>query len=395
MRCALTISALLLTTWLTPGCAELEYDNKAAVFDRPYEPINDSLGNIWLKTCYLYPVRDYLIFSWAGRALAGDEAWDVGPDGQVADGPFFVNRDIRGIPGDQLRVGPPAAAPPAGPWQVKKAKEKGATPGFIGEDAGGRTFLVKLDDPAYPELGTSAEMIGSRIYWLMGYRVPTTYLTRIDGTGDARYDGKRATASAFVPGKAVGEFKFDCYRMRREVRALRLVAAWLNDTDRTDNNTLVAVEDGRAFCYLVDFNSCLGSWNGHPKEAWRGWRYTWDVEYQLLGAATLGLLPALPRTVPVKSPAVGSFELLTEGNARAWRSQNPNTAFDRMTQADAEWMARRMAAVTIDQLRAVVASAEFTDPVDGEAVLEMLQRRRERLLEAWRRGGLLEDVAGG
>jgi hypothetical protein len=390
MRWVPTITIFVLLAGLSAGCAEFEYHNKAAVFDRPCEPLNDSLANIWLKTCYFYPARDYLIFSWAGRALTGDEAWDVTPEGRVPDGPFFVNRNVGGISPEQIRLGPPDAAPPVGAWRIKKPKDKGATPGFVGEDASGRTFLVKVDNAAYPELGTSAEIIGSRLYWLMGYRVPATYLTTVEDTGDARYDGKRATASPFLPGKAVGEFKFDDYRMRREVRAARLVAAWLNDTDRTDNNTLVMVEDGRALCYLVDFNSCLGSWNGRPKDPWRGRRYAWDVEYQLLGVFTLGLLPSMPRTMPIKSPAVGLFDLMTSGDPRAWRSQNPNTAFDRMTRADAEWIARRMAEVSLVQLQAVVASAQLTRPEDADSLLEMLQRRRERLLQAWGLGDLLK-----
>jgi hypothetical protein len=395
MRRASVISIALLFACLLHGCAELEYDNKAAVFDRPCEPLNDSLADIWLKTCYLYPARDYLTFSWAGRAFFGDEAWDVAPDGLVADGPFFVNRDIRAIPADDLRSGPPDTAPPTAPWRVKKSKESGATAGFLGEDAAGRTYFVKLDDPAYPELGTSAEIVGARLYWLMGYRVPATCLTKIEGTGDARYDGRRATASAFVPGRIIGQFKFDSYRMRREVRAMRLVAAWLNDTDRTDNNTLVTIEDGRALCYLLDFNSCLGSWNGRPKEPWRGRRYAWDVEYQILGATTLGMLPALPRSLPAGSPAIGAFDLLAAGDPKAWRSQNPNSAFDRMTRADAEWIARRMAAVSPTQLRAVAASAQFTSQADADAVLQMLQTRRERLLTAWGFGDLLNAADGG
>jgi hypothetical protein len=395
MRPALAISLLMLLGWLSGGCAKLEYENRAAVFDRPFAPHNDSVPDIWFKTCYLYQARDYLTLSWAGRGLFGDEAWDVTPAGEVCDGPFFINRGIGGVSAEQLRAGPGDGPPAAGPWRIKKAKEKGATPGFVGEDAAGRTFLVKLDDAACPELGTSAEMIGSRVYWLMGYRVPGTFLVTINGTGDSRYDGRRATASAYLPGKVLGGFKFDCYRMRREVRALRLVAAWLNDIDRGDNNTVVTVEDGRALCYLVDFNSCLGSWNGRPKEAWRGWRYAWDVEYQLLGIATLGLLPRLPRSVPRGTPAVGSLDLLAEGDARAWRSQNPNTAFDRMTKADAEWIARRMAGVSRAQLKAVVAAAQFTCQEDADSVLETLLIRRERLLRAWGLGDLLSVADGG
>ena len=395
MRWLRLVSTLVLLTCCLGGCAKLEYENRAAVFDRPFEPHADSIADIWFKTCYLYQARDYLTFSWAGRALLGDEAWDVTAEGGVCDGPFFVDRDIRGVTTDLLRLGPSEAAPADGPWRIRKPKDKGATPGFVGEDSAGRTFLVKLDDAAFPELGTSAEIIGSRIYWLMGYRVPCTYLVTISGTGDARYDGKRATASAYLPGKVIGGFKFDCYRMRREVRALRLVAAWLNDTDRVDNNNMASVEDGRAVCYVVDFNSCLGSWNGRPKEPWRGWRYAWDVEYQLVGIVTLGLLPRIPHSVPIKSPAVGSFDLLTPSEPRAWRSQNPNTAFDRMTKADAEWIARRIAAVSRAQLEAVVSSARFTRQEDADSVLEMLLIRRERLLPAWALGDLLAAADGG
>jgi len=181
----------------------------------------------------------------------------------------------------------------------------------------------------------------------------------------------------------VGGFKFDPYRLRREIRALRLVCAWLNDVDRTDNNTLVSIQDGRGICYLVDFNSCLGSWNGRPKESRRGWRHEWDVEYQILSALTLGLLPRLPAESPVPSAAVGRLDTLNHADARRWRSQLASTAFDRCTQEDAEWIARRIAAVTADQLQAIVAAAEFTRVEDARAVLRMLQARRRRVLAAW------------
>jgi hypothetical protein len=389
----LAIAVFFLGTF-AGGCSELKYDNTATTFDRPFLGDHDTLGRIWLKTCYLYPIRDYLTFIWAGRLLFGDEAWNAGPDGGVADGPFFTNRDIRSLSPLQVGIGPASAEAPLPPWRVKKPKESGGTPGFVGEDSSGRTFLVKFDQPDYPELGTSAEIIGSRIYWLMGYRVPATYLVNIEGTGQRDYDGRRATASLFVPGELVGGFKFDCHRMRREIRALRLVAAWLNDTDRTDNNTLVAVENGVAACYLVDFNSCLGSWNGRPKEGWRGWRYAWDVEYQLLTLLTLGALPRLPGPALLRSPAVGSFDLMTDGDPHAWRSQGPNTAFDRLTRADADWMARRMGAVSVEQLASIVAAAQMTNPDDADAVLRMLLARRRRIVQAWHLDALSACTGG-
>lgn len=442
------LSGLLAACLLAAGCADFHYDNTATVFEvaqasrlpgpccgaRTVKCIHrrngdatevyasfgdDTLANIWLKTSYLYPARDYLTVDWAWRALFGDEAWNVTADGGVADGPFFVNRDITGLSAEQARTGAATAPPPVGPWRVKKAKDKGLTTGFVGEDSTGRTFLVKLDHPDYPEMGTSAEMIGSRLTWLMGYHVPAVYLVRVEGTEDARYDGKRATASLFVPGEVVGGFKFDHYRMRREMRALRLVATWLNDTDRVDNNTLVAIEERKgpsedsrpsleAKCYLVDFNSCLGSWNGRPKEAWRGWRHAWDVECQLLGLLSVGLLPRVPETVEIRSPAVGAWDVMAapdtaptpagggwSADATHWKTQNPNTAFDRMTASDAAWMARRMAAVSHAQLKAIVSSAQFARQADAEWVVHMLVRRRECVLQSWGLGDLLPQADDG
>lgn len=377
------LALCLLAISLPAGCANRRYENTARAFDRPTHASNDTLAAIWFKTCYVYPGRDYLTLSWAGRALFGDEAWNVEPDGEVADGPFFANRDTRAVSPASLLADPFHAGIPVSPWHITRRKDHGATPGFVGQDATGRTFFVKLDDPDYPELGTSTEIIGSRIYWLLGYHVPPTYLIALDGTGDDRFDGKRATASLAVPGNVLGGFPFDRFSLRREVRATRLVAAWLNDTDRTDNNTLIAVDQDQVVCYYLDFNSCLGSWNGRPKEPWRGWRYAWDVEYQILGLLTLGLLPNLPNSAPLPRPAVGSFDLLTWTSARAWRAQNPNSAFDRLTQADAAWIARRMAAISLEQLRAVVASAGLSDPDDAAAVLQMLVTRRESVLRAW------------
>src|SRR5690606_11987406 len=151
----------------------------------------------------------------------------------------------------------------------------------------------------------------------------------------------------------------------------------------------IAVDQNQVVCYYLDFNSCLGSWNGRPKEPWRGWRYAWDVEYQLLGLLTLGLLPNLPNSAPLPRPAVGSFDLLTWTSARAWRAHNPTAAFDRLTQADAAWIARRMAALSLELLMSVLASAGLSDRDDAAAVLQMLVTRRESVLRAWSLEALL------
>lgn len=380
----------MFSCWFAAGCARFEYNNTANVFDKPFVGHDEKPPGIWLKSYCFYPARDLLTLDWAWRALHDKEAMNITPDGDVADGPFFTNRNIKSLSPDAVRIGPATEPPPQGPWRVRKVKHKGRTPGFIGEDATGRTWLVKLDHPRYPEMGTSAEMIGSRLTWLMGYHVPAIYLVQVDGTGFARYDGKRATASLFVPGRVVGGFKFDHYRMRREVRGLRLVAAWTNDVDRGDNNTLVAVENGAATCYLVDFNSCFGSWNGRPKAAWRGHRYALDMGHLIVKILTLGILPRIPPAGVLQSRAVGHVSLLDLRDAATWKSENPNTAFERLTQADAAWMGRRIAAASDEQLTAAVAAAEFSSPADSEWILAVLRQRRRHVLRAWKLEGLLE-----
>ena len=123
-----------------------------------------------LKTIIFYPARDWLTFDWLGRLLLGDEAWNA-EGGQVADSSFFTNRNLAKLPPKAAAGGPCTMPPPRPPILLVKAKLSGRTPGFIGTDAAGRTFLFKLDHPDYPELGSSASVIGSRILWALGYNV--------------------------------------------------------------------------------------------------------------------------------------------------------------------------------------------------------------------------------
>ena len=95
-------------------------------------------------------------------------------------------------------------------------------------------------------------------------------------------DGRfRVAMSRFVPGAPKGptfmndvreDDPNDHYRHehRRELRGLRVVASWLNDTDRREGNTLdVYVEPGYLRHYQIDFGASLGSSTDrtkHPKD---------------------------------------------------------------------------------------------------------------------------------
>jgi len=372
------LAALLTTVLITwAGCADLRRQNTADLLQKPVKTHHDHHVMQVLKSSYFYPVRD-----WVERPLTGSEAWNVRAEGSVPDGSFYTNRKLGSLSPADLARGPGTEVPPKPPFSVDKFCRRGPRTTFFGTDSLDRRFLFKLDHADWPELASGAEIIASRIIWALGYHVPANYLVQIEGTGRSDLDGRRAVASMIVPGHVEGRWKFDWLRYRREMRALRLACAWLNDVDRVAGNTLVAVHDDKASYYLLDFDSALGSWQGRPKPAWRGWRYVWDVEWQFRQLATLGRdAPGYDPDQPIVSRAVGRFD--ADFDPLTWRPQLPNSAFSRMTDQDASWMARKLAAFTHRQLEAAVDAAQFTMPSDGRYILETLLARRETILQTW------------
>ncbi|MFH1111147.1 MAG: hypothetical protein V1790_18415, partial [Planctomycetota bacterium] len=143
--------------------------------------------------------------------------------------------------------------------------------------------------------------------------------------------------------------------------------AWINDSDRIGSNTLVVERDGQATYYLIDFNSCLGSWQGRPKEPWRGYRHAWY------------LLPAAPHpSPPLISPALG--RLAADFDPLRWLPQAPNNAFNHMTNADAAWIIARIARLDRPHLEAIVAEAWLSNPRDADVLVETLLRRRQAII---------------
>lgn len=364
------------------GCATttdaLRYDNTAAFLQQHVRAEKEPTWAAMFKNAVLYPARDLVTFDWLWRGLFGDEAWNAAAD-DVADSSFYTNREPADLTPERVAQGACVEPPPKPPFKITKLKNNGATPGFIGQDAAGRKFLFKLGDPAFPEMGPAAEVVASRLLWALGYHVPPIYRVMIEGTGDPRFDGQLAAAAAFLEN-VQGHFEFDWFRYRRETRGLRLACAWLDDVDRVGTNTLVVLENGQAKHYLIDFNSCLGAWQGRPKEPWRGWRGEWDAGWALLSVLTLGLAhPEPDARQPAVSAAVGRFDA-ERFAPLAWTPQVPNTAFDHATPADLRWMAEKIRRLDPPRLEAIVAAARFSDPADARYLTETLLRRRERIL---------------
>ena len=181
----------------------------------------------------------------------------------------------------QLSLGPAALEPPRGPWTIIKGKRVGRSAGFVARNTRGQLAFFKFDDPDFPGLGTTADVIVSRFLHAAGYNVPEYHSLRIDPTSIAlspsattlgKYKVERtmtasdlasileavprdsagrvlAGISVALPGTPKGPFSYEGIRRddpndtvrhenRRELRGLRLLMAWFNNTDARRGNTL-------------------------------------------------------------------------------------------------------------------------------------------------------------
>src|SRR6185503_8305286 len=62
------------------------------------------------------------------------------------------------------------------PWRVVAAKTEGVTPGFTIRDAKGRLYQLKFDTIDNFEQGTGADVMGSKIFYALGYNTPENYV---------------------------------------------------------------------------------------------------------------------------------------------------------------------------------------------------------------------------
>lgn len=304
---------------------------------------------------------------------------------EVPDSTWFTNRiGVQKMSPEDAAKGPDVDGPPQLPLTVFSGKSAGGNPGFFASDHSGRKFLVKFDTPANPEMQTATDAIVSRILWTAGYNVPADYVfefSRADlkvGAGAKMKDelgakrlmseadldavlkssprlpdgGVRALASRLLAGAPLGGAEIEGEREddpndtiphehRRELRGLRIIAAWLNHTDMKEDNTLdMYVEEGsKRFVrhYLVDFGEAFGS---HAAEKGRfedGYEYFWDWEAQPLGLLSFGLWKRDWENLKnTPWPAIGAFEA-EHFDPEAWKEAYPYYPFSAATETDDFW----------------------------------------------------------
>ena len=372
--------------------------------------------------------------------LKGDRrdvrALNVNTLDEVPDSSWFKNRIAhRPLSDSELVRGPNSLETfTATAWTIVAGKNSGLQPGFRAVITGApdaQLYQIEFDPPNNPDLATGAEMIGTLLYHALGYHVVENYIVTVDPRAlnidpKATYrdrDGRRqrftadtlarvlwrahrnpdgtyrALASRFAPGKPAGQFRYygtrsddpnDIYphEHRRELRAARVFAAWVNHDDSRANNTLDMLEgDGDQLAirhYMFDFGSIMGSGTTGPDNARSGRSYLIDGATAWRILTTFGFYAPgwARRAIGPYHPSVGPF--FAEGfDPDDWKAEYPNAAFLNMRPDDAFWGARRVAAFTDAQLKMLVEQGKYSDPQAATQVLDALIGRRDVIARTW------------
>jgi hypothetical protein len=326
---------------------------------------------------------------------------------------------------------------PVLPFTITEGKNRGLTPGFVAVDARGVKYLVKLDPKGHLGLTTQTELVASRLAWASGYLVPAlslvdalpseillspqattkddyghkvpyddnalrTLFDRAPRTSDGRL---RLLASRWLPGVTIGEFPYfgrikddlnDIVRHedRRDLRGFGIWAAWVNDIDTMQNNTLDMYEGapgrGHVVHYQQDLGGSFGNFAGQVEEFWQGTETYWETHLVLASLFTLGLAPRQwddPRLerykehVAAQYPELGPFEA-ARFEPRSWQPIIENPAFARQTRRDRYWGAKRVAAFDGREIVAAVAAGRYR-PATAVYLSQVLLERRRKIAYAY------------
>jgi len=358
---------------------------------------------------------------------------------EVPDSSWFQNRiGVAPLTAEQVvqgscseRVLEPSM--PDGSWPVDRGKDNGANPGFRVNVPKVGKFMLKTDIPTEPDRATGATAVSTRIYHAAGYFAacdsivyvrpglmklePGLTVTNNEGVTRpfdqaslehilaraSHRDGlARMVASAWLPGKPIGPYKYDGLRAddpndiiphedRRELRGARLIAAWLNHFDSREQNTLdvfVPADPkrkdgpGHVVHYIIDIGDSFGSrWSDDAISRQLGHAYLFDAPYIAEDFVTLGAIQRPWERARLDGGIFGYFSA-RDFDPELWRAEYPNPAFVRMTEADGAWMARIIARFTDELVAAAVSVGKF-DAASEAYLTRTLILRRDAILRRY------------
>ena len=358
------------------------------------------------------------------------QASNINTLGEVPDSSWFTNRiGVKEMSIEELTKGPntDAGPDPSQPWTIVSAKFEGVTPGYVIEDNKGDHYFIKFDAKGYPQMATSAEVVSTKFFHAFGYHVPQNFLVTIDTKKlniaptammvvdkirkkrmkekDVNQIYKRivrtkdglaqAVASRVIAGDVIGTFLFNGTRTddpndvfahedRRELRGLRVFAAWLNHDELQTFNTLDTIQEKEgASCvqhYFIDFNSTFGSGGikAQDKKAGNEYYFEWDPTKK--AAYTLGLWDRPWRNIDYpEHKSVGRFEA-DYFQPEKWKPVYPNMAFTKMQNEDAFWATKIIMQFTDDRVRSLVKEGKYEDPEAEEYLVRTLITRRDKIV---------------
>lgn len=202
-------------------------------------------------------------------------------------------------------------------------------------------------------------------------------------------------ASRALPGLPLGPFQYFGVRPddpndifphqnRRELRGLRVLAAWVNHDDCGATNSLNTYigESGSSYLkhHLLDFGSCFGSGSIKLQSRRAGYEHVAEMKPSLKAGVTLGWWDRPWRHIQYRIyPAVGRYEA-AHFEPDKWKTEYPNPAFVRMLADDALWATRILMRFTNKVIRAIVHTGRLTDTEAEDYLVDTLIRRRDKIV---------------
>jgi hypothetical protein len=348
---------------------------------------------------------------------------------------------------------PPPDQVDDGAWVIDHGKDNGSTLGFRINVPGKGIYLLKADDKDKPERASAASVISAAFYHAIGFNASCEQIvllrktqlklkpnlkvvdnngvshpfddqaldrvlattTQVSGRGrSAGAAGApggsggadhlvRMQASKWLPGLAIGPFRYVGTRSddpndvidhadRRELRANRVLSAWLDHWDAREQNSMdtwIASDPadkrsspGYVIHYFIDVSDTFGGETSVPDMSRRlGHSYDVDFEDILRSLITFGAEERpWDRARPVPGREKFGFYRVQDFEPEHWKPMYPNPAFLRMTERDAAWMARLIAQFSSDDIRRLVALGQWNDPGDADYLTSILVERQRRIL---------------
>ena len=373
---------------------------------------------------------DFLENTFMNPADTADiRALNVNTLDEVPDSSWWTNRILhKEMTPAEVARGPNTGTGPAdGLWTIVGSKNEGITPGFTITDSTGQLYFIKFDPLTNPEMATGAEAVTTPLFHALGYHVVENYIATLrrenlrigpkarlyrefSGTETPLTDQDidlllkkvaqnpdgtyRVIASKAASGRPLGPFRYYgtrpddpndvfAHEHRRELRGMRVFAAWLNHDDSRSINSgdFLIEQNGRRVVrhHLLDFGSTLGSGSTQAQKPRAGNEYIWEARPTLLTMVTLGFY--VRPWIKVEYPelaSVGRFEGAFF-QPQYWKPEYPNPAFGNARPDDLFWAARRVAAFSDEAIRETVKNGRYSARIAELYMGDVIIVRRDKI----------------